>query len=1024
MKSDITRSTFKREKHYSGVRLQQGRVQLDADWNEQVDITNQRIATGTTDLIGHCGAPKDDAGFELIDAPRIDQLSGLSKAEKDELKVLLARGQPPLLIGQGRYYVDGILCENENYLLWGEQPDLPGLAFPTKPGFYLAYLDVWQRQITSVEDPSLREAALGGADTATRTKTVWQVKSLGPFELLQLDKICDPSFTDWKKLTERGPVRLAARVVSPATNAADLCSAASTLGFRRAQNQLYRVEVHRPSKELRPDPDATFKWSRDNGSILRAIDAIDLQTGQLTLSAPSRDELLKFEAGQWVEIIDDAHELGEGNGALVRLVNVSSDRFLTYDPMTATAAIPTGPGRKVRRWDQREAAEIIATPTQINDSETALPSIEGGVWHSLEDGIEVQFVSVDSYHTGDYWLIPARTANDGIDWPRDENGNSYFQDRHGIHHHYCRLAVLQLSSTGWEVKKDCREIFTPLAEQLNFFYLGGDGQEALPGQPLPYPLKVGVTRADQPIGGLRVRFEITDGNGSIGEGGGGRVFETETRVRRTEDGKDCGAGVASCRWILDAITPSQQVRATLWLDDQQCAHLPISFNANLSFADNVSYRPPECANELYPPETETVADALNEICNIQARHIGYQIPACGNGEATVQSLFHAAMLPQWLPGGPATVEFILNNLLCELKADRIPFTPACTAGLAEGEIPRTVAEALNAGNRKIAAAHRDRRQFVPLLAQTLPCLPYRDGRNYFFEASSPAGLVFDGRTIWVASARTSTLTRIGLDTTDPGGGLPIAVGARTWRGAFDGTHVWFTSPEGNSVFAIDPATATVVTRLDRDFSEPREIVFDGRYLWIANRGSATVRIVDTEDPEVIVNKSLREGGASFTPTALVFDGVQVWIGAERDAARRLFQIRNVEEEAAPLNTNLIATPVAMAFDGAHVWVACQSDSGDQAVYKIEVNGRVLTQQPEEVFPDSHDLVFDGRNMWLLAQRQSNSGVVEGILHKADVDTNANLGTLALPGVPQSAAFDGTHLWISSAGDLVRKILVG
>ena len=34
---DLTRSTFRAYRHYSGVRMQQGRVQLDADWNEQLD---------------------------------------------------------------------------------------------------------------------------------------------------------------------------------------------------------------------------------------------------------------------------------------------------------------------------------------------------------------------------------------------------------------------------------------------------------------------------------------------------------------------------------------------------------------------------------------------------------------------------------------------------------------------------------------------------------------------------------------------------------------------------------------------------------------------------------------------------------------------------------------------------------------------------------------------------------------------------------------------------------------------------
>ncbi|HEX3531938.1 MAG TPA: DUF6519 domain-containing protein, partial [Thermoanaerobaculia bacterium] len=37
MKGDFSRDTFRKRKHYNRVRMQQGRVQLDADWNEQGD---------------------------------------------------------------------------------------------------------------------------------------------------------------------------------------------------------------------------------------------------------------------------------------------------------------------------------------------------------------------------------------------------------------------------------------------------------------------------------------------------------------------------------------------------------------------------------------------------------------------------------------------------------------------------------------------------------------------------------------------------------------------------------------------------------------------------------------------------------------------------------------------------------------------------------------------------------------------------------------------------------------------------
>ena len=38
MKGDFTRDTFDASNHFTRVLMQQGRVQLDADWNEQTAI--------------------------------------------------------------------------------------------------------------------------------------------------------------------------------------------------------------------------------------------------------------------------------------------------------------------------------------------------------------------------------------------------------------------------------------------------------------------------------------------------------------------------------------------------------------------------------------------------------------------------------------------------------------------------------------------------------------------------------------------------------------------------------------------------------------------------------------------------------------------------------------------------------------------------------------------------------------------------------------------------------------------------
>src|SRR5262249_29459806 len=142
---------------YSGVRLQQGRLLLDADWNEQVDIGNYHDQTTIADTLGRAGGPLDNGGFALRPSPTNP-------------------GQWSGILGAGRYYVDGILCENEFETLFSSQPDLVDATLPTTSGTYLAYLDVWQRHVSALEHPDLLEVALGGPDTTTRTRTVWQVK--------------------------------------------------------------------------------------------------------------------------------------------------------------------------------------------------------------------------------------------------------------------------------------------------------------------------------------------------------------------------------------------------------------------------------------------------------------------------------------------------------------------------------------------------------------------------------------------------------------------------------------------------------------------------------------------------------------------------------------------------------------------------------------------------------------------------------------------------------------------------------
>ena len=316
MKGDFTRSTFDARKHYSGVRMQQGRVQLDADWNEQLDIIRHAVESHLRDLLGAAGVPAARAGFGI-------EVGQRPAGAGDALA-------PDLLIRSGHYYVDGILCENETPTWLTEQPDNPAAALPSEAAdsdSYIVYLDVWQRHITCIEDPDLRELALGGPDTTTRTKTVWQVKLLpiGQDDGAGQPESHDGSLADlpdWKRL------------VDAAAGKGQLKVRRSTQA-QQLRNQLYRVEIHDA------DPQApTFKWSRENGSIAFPIVGLTIlpapNAGAPAPTQPADDQTIQFtvvleylerdklylQRNSWVEIENDDTVLSGRTLPLCRVVRL------------------------------------------------------------------------------------------------------------------------------------------------------------------------------------------------------------------------------------------------------------------------------------------------------------------------------------------------------------------------------------------------------------------------------------------------------------------------------------------------------------------------------------------------------------------------------------------------------------------------------------------------------------------------------------------------------------------------------
>ena len=437
MKGDFSRLTFRSENQYTGVQLQQGRVLLDADWNEQVAIGVHRDAITTRDVVGPCGAPIGNAGFRVIDAAGIDALSDEERGVVEEGE-LLPLPEGDFLFSPGRIYVDGLLCENGAFSSFLRQPHLPDVEAPGEEGaLFLAYLDVWERHLTALERPAMREPALGGPDSATRTQLVWQVK----LERVEGDEArCDDFGPGWAPSGSRSTGRLRARVAESEETLDSNCLPTPGGGYRGLENQLYRIEIHKGSDS---EEGATFKWSRENGSVVTTLTAMNPAGSELVLTDGGRDDVHGFARAAWIEIRDEDRVLAREPGVLLEVDSVQDRTVDITDWPAGLSEDDFDEQITARRWEGTGTVEI--------DS-----------WIPLENGVEIQFAEGE-YRTGDHWMVPARALEGRILWPRQGEGAAW-EERHGTEHHFCPLALLRFGDGEWSVESDCRKLFPPLTE--------------------------------------------------------------------------------------------------------------------------------------------------------------------------------------------------------------------------------------------------------------------------------------------------------------------------------------------------------------------------------------------------------------------------------------------------------------------------------------------------------------------------------------------------------------------------------
>jgi hypothetical protein len=434
MKGDFSRITFEPAKQFSRVLMQQGRVQLDADWNEHASLLLHQIRTLARAIIGPYGGWSQTA-FHI------------------------AKQNPTTLaVGVGGYFVDGMLCWSDGTLAlvapkeWTSNKDS---ALHPVNGEYLVFLAAGERLITFIDDDDIREKALGeGVDTTARTKVVAAVSAI------KVDGLSAAGGDDRIKLVEatldslRPPPGLTTMAASVESQAKpdDICSVPPSAQFRGSANRLYRVEIHTPSKAGKG---ATFKWSRENASVAFPVTE-NAQGNRISIRRYSRDRFA-IEKGDWVEFEDEDLIAAGVSSELAHVESVDADGITVDKVPFPDFGGDSNKHPVLRRWDH---SPLPAAPTYYHRGTIAIEHEDRT--YPLEQGIQVQFHALGhEYARGDYWVIPARTLTGGIDWPSKPKR---YVPAHRAESGWAPLAVITVTDGKIDDNPtDLRSLIKPLA---------------------------------------------------------------------------------------------------------------------------------------------------------------------------------------------------------------------------------------------------------------------------------------------------------------------------------------------------------------------------------------------------------------------------------------------------------------------------------------------------------------------------------------------------------------------------------
>ena len=359
---DISRYLFQPQKHYSSVRMQQGRVILDSDWNESERIDDEEARRTLLDIL--CCRGTSNEGFRVHDVETTSR--EVPGGSGDVEFPFTSVATYDFSIGDGSFYLGGLRFEvgpaEESFLGQSDflQVDADAGTLPPGPTVAdltdangntrtrsdLVYLRAWEQCVTAVEDSELRERALGGPDTSVRIRRTRRVEVLADTapgcaeafaDLVARETAPRPGDRtgvahdfDAAGCELRSKARLTVAPVVGGTTE-DPCRPQVAGGFLGAENQTIRVELTATDR---------FIWGIDNAAPYYRVQVLQedgrpVRIQFLTLPRDQRSQPLKGQAVEihpWGALLPNREKVAELRGHLATVQT-------SYDPETRSLTI-------------------------------------------------------------------------------------------------------------------------------------------------------------------------------------------------------------------------------------------------------------------------------------------------------------------------------------------------------------------------------------------------------------------------------------------------------------------------------------------------------------------------------------------------------------------------------------------------------------------------------------------------------------------------------------------------------------